>query len=467
MTTEAVVQTEPAAVAPKPQKRVKTVQEYVRENQKFIEEALPNIGLTAEAVARTALSQIYKQPKLQRCDHVSIMRAIIEAASLGLSFSLGRAYLVPFNNKVKGENGAADSWRMEAQFMLGYQGLVDLVRRSASVKTVVADAVYEGDKFTFRRVLDTDVFEHEPLTEPTDGKLTHTYCLIRFNDGGYQIAVLTKKQIDKVRARSKSKDDGPWVTDYARMAIKTAVKLCTKLCPASIELSRAIELDNDAEIGEHQQLGAGGAFAQIEGSIDTPVTEQVSSAAEKFLQKTKAGDPETKTASDPLAAAPSETKTPSGETITPEPGGESPTEKEPESQKHRGRPKICKVQFCGEKLASDEERESGYCNAKGHRRMWVDAQRAKNDTAPPPRGSEPTASAEPVDPNDQDKSDLAKLCGRLKHVVMVEVEGDVAEAEIRLSSIMEGRCQKFEELPEFLRLYPKYIPNVSKAADGK
>lgn len=329
----AIEETETAVAAPKPKAAVKmSVSEYIKKNTGAIAEALPNIGLTAEAVARTALSQIYRNPQLSKCDHVSLMRSIIEAASLGLSFALGRAYLVPFNNKIKGRDGAPDSWRLEAQFMPGYQGLVDLVRRSASVKTVIADAVYEGDKFGFRRGLETDFFEHEPLTEPNDAKLTHTYCLIRFNDGGYQIVVLTKQQIDKVRARSKSKDNGPWVTDYARMAIKTAVKLCTKLCPASIELSRAIELDNSAEIGERQQLSAGADFmaeqGQIEGAIEVerePTTQTVSSAAANFLSKVKS--------------------------VAPEAGGETPVEKPPATAKKKDASKPAPVI---EVLSSDE-----------------------------------------------------------------------------------------------------------------
>jgi len=312
--------TETAIATSKPKAKVVSVSEYVKTNTAAIQEALPNIGLTAEAVARTALSQIYRNPQLQLCDHVSLMRSIIEAASLGLSFALGRAYLVPFNNRVKGKGGQPDTWRLEAQFMPGYQGLVDLVRRSASVKTVIAEAVYEGDKFTFKRGLDTDEFMHEPLTEPDDSKLTHTYCLIRFNDGGYQIAVLTKKQIDKVRARSKSKDSGPWVTDYARMAIKTSVKLCTKLCPASIELSRAIELDNQAEMGERQQLTAGSDFmggqAQIEGEVEErePVTQTVSNAAADLLNKVKAqAEPKKKgAAKSPVVEVVAESEPPEG-----------------------------------------------------------------------------------------------------------------------------------------------------------
>lgn len=227
---------------------------FVQKNLPAITSAMPRIGITPESVARTALSAMYRSPKLMECHPLSVMRAIVEAASLGLTFALGRAYLVPFNNKVKDPVSGRESYRMEAQLIPGYQGLVDLVRRSAAVKSVIAAAVYQGDTFSYSIGLTEDKFEHVSIVEPDDKMLTHAYCIIRFLDGGYQPIVLTRRQIDAVRARSKAKDFGPWVSDYAAMAIKTAVRRCTKLCPASIELVRALDLDDRYDAGEAQDL---------------------------------------------------------------------------------------------------------------------------------------------------------------------------------------------------------------------
>lgn len=227
---------------------------FITNNIKAIDSAMPRIGITPESVARTALSTMYRSPKLMECDPGSVMRAIVEAASLGLTFALGRAYLVPFKNKYKDPVSGREGFRMEAQLIPGYQGLVDLVRRSTGVKSVVAAAVYDGDEFSYSTGLSEDTFNHVSKVEPQDVKLTHAYCIIRFLDGGYQWMVLTKKQVDAVRARSKAGDFGPWKTDYAAMAIKSAVRRCTKLCPASIELVRALELDDRYDAGEPQEL---------------------------------------------------------------------------------------------------------------------------------------------------------------------------------------------------------------------
>lgn len=280
---------QPATAVEKAKPKALTQQwkDFVTKNVPAIDSAMPRIGITAESVARTALSQMYRNTMLMQCDRLSVMRAIVEAASLGLTFALGRAYLVPFNNKVKGVDGKPDTWRLEAQLIPGYQGLVDLVRRSTGVRSVLAGAVYEGDEFRYSAGLVEDEFYHRSIVEPQDARLTHTYCIIRFLDGGYQWIVLTKKQIDAVRERSKSKDRGPWVTDYSAMAIKTAVKRCTKLCPASIELVRALELDTRAEMGEAQELAVDidlgeGTPAEGEEQEEAPL-----SATEKVKKKLK------------------------------------------------------------------------------------------------------------------------------------------------------------------------------------
>lgn len=261
---------------------------FVTKNLKAIESAMPRIGITPESVARTALSQMYRNPMLMQCDKMSVMRAIVEAASLGLTFALGRAYLVPFNNKVKDKASGRESWRLEAQLIPGYQGLVDLVRRSANVKSVIANAVYEGDEFDYSTDLQEDRFHHKSLVEPEPAKLTHAYCIIRFLDGGYQWVVLTRKKIDSIRARSKAKDHGPWVTDYEAMAIKSAVRRCTKLCPASIELVRALDLDERADLGEPQELATD---IEIMGEDELPggAPEPEQSATERVKGRLKKG----------------------------------------------------------------------------------------------------------------------------------------------------------------------------------
>lgn len=296
------VRTPPQSTALTVRAKAQSVKAYIQSNLAAVKDALPRIGLTPEAVTRTALSQIYKTPALLDCDRGSLMKSIVEAASLGLSFNLGRAWLVPFRNKKKN--------RTEAQLIPGYQGLADIARRSGEIKSINAQAVYDGDKFEYEFGLESDVLEHKPLAEPDPAKLINVYAIVRFKDGGYQVIVLTRKQVEGVRKRSKAADSGPWVTDYEQMAIKTAVKRVLKLCPASVEMARAIELDNAAENAEPQSLAAE-IFTEEEDVIDITPGD---SAGEET--------PQSKTAT--VAEALKKTRKTAEKAVVAEAGGEAP-----------------------------------------------------------------------------------------------------------------------------------------------
>ena len=147
--------------------------------------------------------------------------------------------------------------------------MIDLARRSGQVVSLDARAVYEGDKFDVVLGLDSRI-DHVPdwqnanRTDPK--KLTFVYAIAKLKDGGYQFEVMSRAEVDAIRARSKAKDDGPWVTDYAAMAIKTVVRRLFKFLPVSIEMQTAIGLDEQADAGVNQQMAAvlDGEYAVID-----------------------------------------------------------------------------------------------------------------------------------------------------------------------------------------------------------
>lgn len=54
---------------------------------------------------------------------------------------------------------------------------------------------------------------------------------------------VTRKQIELVRAQSKAGNNGPWVTHWEEMAKKTAIRRLFKYLPVSIEIQRAVSMD--------------------------------------------------------------------------------------------------------------------------------------------------------------------------------------------------------------------------------
>lgn len=227
--------------------------------QAQIKAALPR-HMTAERMARIALTEMRKVPKLAQCEPMSFLGAVVQCAQLGLEpgNALGHAYLLPFEKRAK-VGGQWQTVATECQVIIGYRGMIDLARRSGQIVSLDARAVYDGDKFECKLGLDPDL-RHEPdwqnpaRTDPS--ALRFVYAVAKLKDGGTQFEVMSRAEIDSIRARSKSAESGPWVTDYAAMALKTVIRRLFKFLPVSIELQTAIGLDEQAESNVSQNTGA-------------------------------------------------------------------------------------------------------------------------------------------------------------------------------------------------------------------
>jgi recombination protein RecT len=205
-----------------------------------LQTALPR-HLSADRMLRIATTSIRRTPKLLACNQQSLLGAIMQSAQLGLECDgvLGHAYLVPFKEEV--------------QLIVGYKGLIDLARRSGQLSTIYARVVYAKDQFEYAYGL-SERLEHIPSGEEEPGDIVAVYAVARLKDGGTQFEVMTAGEVGKIRARSMAKDSGPWVTDPAEMHKKTVLRRLCKMLPASVELARAVALDEHADLGMSQQL---------------------------------------------------------------------------------------------------------------------------------------------------------------------------------------------------------------------
>ena len=192
--------------------------------------------LTPDRMARVALATISRTPALWQCKPESIVRAIVDAASVGLEPTggvLAHGYLVPYGQ--------------ECQFIIGYQGLVELARRSGNFEHLEANPVFAKDKLTLRYGFNAD-FSHEPyMGEGERGPMVGAYCLALFKGGERHVTYMTKGDIDKRRAASKAGSSGPWKQWYEEMAIKTVIKKAAKLWPKTVEIADALDKDERAE----------------------------------------------------------------------------------------------------------------------------------------------------------------------------------------------------------------------------
>ena len=211
----------------------KTMQGYIKSMEKEIAKALPSV-ITPERFTRMVLSALSVNPKLAECTPKSFLGAMMTAAQLGVepNTALGQAYLIPFRN-----HGI-----MEAQFQLGYKGLIDLAYRSGDVSIIQAHVVYENDEFTYELGLDPQL-KHVPAAKER-GKPIAYYAMFKTKDGGYGFEVMSVNDVtEHARRYSKSFGNGPWQTNFDEMAKKTVLKRVLKYAPLKSDFVRGIAQD--------------------------------------------------------------------------------------------------------------------------------------------------------------------------------------------------------------------------------
>lgn len=214
--------------------------------QPEIARALPK-HLNADRMTRIALTCFRQVPKLAQCDPKSVFAAVIQAAQIGLEPGLlGQCYLIPFKES--------------CQLVIGYQGLLDLVRRSGLVNSIEAHVVYESDHFELSYGL-VPALVHKPELDKAAGQPRLAYAVARLKDGGTHVEVMSRSEIEAIRDRSQNvinakrySKQTPWDTDPMEMWRKTVIRRICKYLPKSPELSTAIALSERADLGVAQNL---------------------------------------------------------------------------------------------------------------------------------------------------------------------------------------------------------------------
>lgn len=198
--------------------------------QKSLANVLPK-HMTPDKVVKLALVAASRQPKLYDCTHVSIMQALIQSAELGLDCTgtLGQGYLIPYGN--------------QCQFIAGYQGLIELARRSGHIIKIEARVVYEEDQFEVEHGLEQKLIHKPYIKDKARGSIVYVYAIAELKEGSKQFDVMNIDEVNAIRDRSKASKNGPWVTDFSEMARKTVVRRLIKYLPKSPELMEAMRLD--------------------------------------------------------------------------------------------------------------------------------------------------------------------------------------------------------------------------------
>lgn len=217
----------------------RTVEAHLNKLMPELEKALPNTGVTAERLARIALTCTRTNPDLLNCSVPSLLGAVMQAAQLGLTPNLmGSCYLIPYNDKKEGK---------VVSFQIGYRGLIDLVARSGFVTTIKSNCVYENDEFDYEFGLN-EYLKHKPAQEDRGKKITHVYAYAKMRHGGHAFEVMSVEDINKIRDQHSAqyrfkKENSIWGQHYESMAKKTVLKQLVKYLPISTEFHEKVSQD--------------------------------------------------------------------------------------------------------------------------------------------------------------------------------------------------------------------------------
>ncbi len=219
-----------------------------------IQRALPK-HLDSDRMMWLALSAFRLNPKLEECDPMSVMAAVVQASQMGLEIGLnGEAYLVPF--------------KRECQLITGYQGLMKLARQSGFVDDIYAMEVYERDAFEIdygagRKLVHKPFGQSNgfPVSISERGNLVGFYAVAMLTSGESAFIHLAKKDCEEIRDSSAgyrfAKKNGqlhPWMDKFTEMGKKSVIRQLTKQLPKSAHLSLALNLDALSHEGLKQRI---------------------------------------------------------------------------------------------------------------------------------------------------------------------------------------------------------------------
>jgi recombination protein RecT len=230
---------------------VAQIEQLLAQSQDKIASSLP-LHMKAEKMISVAMELVSGDSKLCLCEPLSIVKGVVEASQLGLSLNkhLGHAYLVPFKN---GE--LTNKYKVQmytAEFLIGYRGLVDMVRRSNSaVTSIYGRIVYTGEHFELLEGTQHQLV-HVPSLSARDIKdYTGVYAVVLFKDGTQpDFEYMPKEEVEKVHKFSKAQGpDSPWSTWRSEMMKKTALRRLCKRLKLSPDIIEATVRDEYRDLG--------------------------------------------------------------------------------------------------------------------------------------------------------------------------------------------------------------------------
>lgn len=237
--------------------------------------ALPK-HLTADRMARLALTAFSTSPKMQECDMKSIAASIMTAGQLGLEPGVnGAGFLIPYGRT--------------CTFVPGWKGLVDLVARSGR-GTVYSGVIFKDQKYTFTDGSNRELIIHNETDLDAPEDITHAFAIGWVKDAAMPIIELWRvSKIEKHRDKYNKVGQKHYsFRDWEMYCRKIPLLQVLKYMPCSVEVMNAIAISHAAEAGRGANIEDGIVIdmdAPDDFDSKTPQQSRAAAAVAKINEK--------------------------------------------------------------------------------------------------------------------------------------------------------------------------------------
>ena len=186
--------------------------------------------LPKDYVVENALKSAYiilSDPKnnlLEKCDKSSVAEALLKMVVYGVSPIKKQCYFIPYGQKL--------------ECSVSYAGNIAIAKRYGNLKSIKANAIFEGDTFEFevdsttgRRKITKHIQTLESIGNPM---LKGAYAVYELNNGIIDVEIMNIKQIQAAWGQGGSKGNSPAHKNFGdQMAVKTVINRACKLLISS------------------------------------------------------------------------------------------------------------------------------------------------------------------------------------------------------------------------------------------
>lgn len=186
----------------------------------------------ANSFISSVISVANGNPQLRKANPMSIVSAAMVAATMQLQVipTLGQCYIIPYGT--------------QAQFQIGYLGLLQLCQRSGQFKKIIAAPVHDGEYISGDEFDEEYVFDKsQKKSDKVIGYMAKFVLLNGFTKTAYWTIDQVKAHATRFSQSFRSGYNSPWKSDFDAMALKTVLKSILKYAPKSVEMQNAVTFD--------------------------------------------------------------------------------------------------------------------------------------------------------------------------------------------------------------------------------